>query len=359
MSVKKIFLTIIGTISLMIVSFILIEVFNISIVSTQLSNLTKTAAYQTCTLFTQETYKLRGQGGAANMSDINDVNGTFYISGKFYNGNTVEQIWRNLYVVDNADFTSAMGSLRSDYTNLDLLMKGIENSGSLSGSPTLGWDLTPEKLQEQSDNNKANQMFADMYTPANIGIPYMDPETINKIFKWEIAQILSSCNSENIHVDQNNEQFVMFKGFRCYASQAEITNINYKTYKLYGGTLSTDADKLKKDTGLLVKGATANGDLGIDPKVIKNMAGKEIYDNATVTAVEIEYTIPVAYEGITPVRSWFGFMFNSGVNGLGNSVGGASVKQQFDDTLKSDLSSADQKANKIPTTGKLIYTLVK
>lgn len=359
MSVKKIFLTIIGTISLMVVSFILIEVFNISIVSTQLSNLTKTAAYQTCTLFTQETYKLRGQGGAANMSDINDVNGTFYISGKFYNGNTVEQIWRNLYVdVGNTKFNSAMGSLRSDYTNLDLLMKGIEYSGSLSGS-TSGWDLTPEKLQEQSDNNKANQMYFDLYTPANIGIPYMDPDTINRIFKWEIAQILSSCNSENIHVDQNNEQFVMFKGFRCYASQAEITNISYKTYKLYGGTLSTDADKLKKDTGLLVKGETASGDLGIDPKVVKNMTGEEIYDNATVTAVEIEYTIPVAYEGITPVRSWFGFMFNSGVNGLGNSVGGASVKQQFNDTLKSNLSSADQKANKIPTTGKLIYTLVK
>lgn len=357
MSVKKIFLTIIGTISLMIVSFILIEVFNISIVSTQLSNLTKTAAYQTCTLFTQETYKVRGQGGAANMSDINDVNGTFYISGKFYNG-TVEQIWRNLYV-GTANFNSAMGSLRSDYTNLDLLMKGIENGGGSSGSPTLGWDLTPEKLQEQSDNNKANQMFADMYTPANIGIPYMDPETINKIFKWEIAQILSSCNSENIHVDQNNEQFVMFKGFRCYASQAEITNISYKTYKLYGSTLSTDADKLKKDTGLLVKGATAPGDLGIDPKVIKNMAGKEIYDNATVTAVEIEYTIPVAYEGITPIRSWFNFMFNSGVTGLGDSVGGASNPEEFDDTLKSNLSSADQKANKIPTTGKLIYTLVK
>ena len=372
MSVKNIFLTILGTISFVIVSFIVIEVFNMNVTSSQLTNLTKTSAYQTCALFTQETYKERqnssdysGNGGAVDMSDIYDDNGTLYISGDFYNGDTLEEIWKSLYV-GNAEFNTTMGALRTQkgYTNLDLLMKGIENSGNVAVS-AVDWDSSAAELQANINAEKANEFYREYYTPANLGIPYLDLETTTKIFKWELTQLLSNCDSSNIHTDQNNNRYVMYKGFRCYTSQAEITNVTYKTYRLINDSGSVDsavAAKLTSDTGLTVSGVNgAATNIGINPKIQTDLAGKKVFDNATVTVAEVDYTLPIAYEGITPVRTWFAYMFNNDnkVQGTGDTTD-TITEQEFDDTQQQNLSSANQKAiGTIPTSGKLIYNLVK
>ena len=359
MSVKSIFFTILGTITVMLVSFFLIELFNISITTMQLQNMAKTSAYQSCTLFTQETYRDDGNmGGATAMSNIFDTDGNMYISGDFYNGNTTTRdIYDSIYNVSNTDFTSAMAPLRGYYTNIDLLMKGIEQNGNVP-VVSLDWSSTNADIQANVDANKANLYYNNMYTPANLGVPYLDPDTINRIFKWNLAQLYSNCNSANIKTDENGVQFVGYKGFRCYVQDAQITGINYKVFDLTQN-LSATAAELYNYTGLGVRGTPyASGSTGIAVTTTTDLLGRAVKDNAVITAVEIDYTVPIAYEGITPIKSWMHWLYNNDVEGLGG--GSIADRYEFDNTAKESLSSSNINASgTIPTSGKLIYVLVK
>lgn len=360
MSVKRIFLTLIGTIVFMLVSFIMIEVFNMNIVATQLNNMSKTSAYQTCALFTQETYKEDGNfGGATSMPSINDSDGDFYITGQFYNGSSTSAIWHNLYSTGNTDFVSAMTPLRSQYTNLNLLMKGIESNGAVP-TVAINWNSSDSDIQNNMDAAKANTYYKTMYTPANLGIPYLDPDTTNRIFKWELAQLFSNCDTDNIHKDENGKQFVMYKGFRCYVQDATITNFTYKVYDLSEetGAVASNAHQLEIDTGLTVDGYTAHrAGEGIIPSTTADLVGRSIKDNALITAVEIDYQVPVAYEGITPVKSWFSYIFSNSVSGF-DGTGSISNPEEFDTTQVQNIDSVNNTGT-VPTSGKLIFTLVR
>ena len=366
MSVKTIFYTLIGTVVTIVVGCMLIELFNVSIYASQISNLAKVSAYQSCALFTQETYKtdLTANYGAVASPDILDSDGNVYISGDFYPGDTVESIYLALYT--SSDFETEMAPLRSVYTNLDILMTGIENNGSVA-VPAISWDATAAQIQSNRNATKANQFYKDFYTPANIGIPYMDIETVSKMFRWNLAQLYSNCDSDLIQKDQNGTPFVNYKGFRCYVQDAEITNCTYTVYDMSSTPTgdrpnttpnSAVAADFTSKTGIRVKGV--NGDTtGITVSTTRDLANNVVKDNAAVTVVEVDYTMPVAYQGITPLDRLFEFVWNNSVEGLSGGATARPVVEEFDNLTQSSVNSTTVNgSNTIPSAGKLLFVLV-
>ena len=73
MSVKTIFKVLIGTIVIIVLSSLTIEMFNISTTGLQVNQISRLSAKQAATLFSQETYKQIGEdGGAVNADNIRD-----------------------------------------------------------------------------------------------------------------------------------------------------------------------------------------------------------------------------------------------------------------------------------------------
>ena len=109
MSVKTIFKVLIGTIILMFVSSVIVELFNISTTGLQINQISKMAGHQACILFAQESYKKYISGGAIDSNDIVDTHGKPYISGKFYPEDTgdptyAKDIYEDLYTNKNNSF---------------------------------------------------------------------------------------------------------------------------------------------------------------------------------------------------------------------------------------------------------------
>lgn len=111
MSVKTIFKTLIGTVVIIIMISLCIELFNVNVSGLQIKTVCNIATKQSAELFTQETYRPIGdvyentEARAANMKDIKAADGTTYISGNFYgNSATVSSIWNKLYGPSNSTF---------------------------------------------------------------------------------------------------------------------------------------------------------------------------------------------------------------------------------------------------------------
>lgn len=370
MSVKTIFKVLLGTAVVIVTSFMLIELFNVCIISYQLQSLSKISAYQACTLFTQETYKTNtGLAGATNMADILDSNGTVYISGQFYNSNETDKIWKDLYE-NSTEFKNFCARYKGTFTNLNILDKGIEKQGKVP-VPTVNWDSDNKVIQENIYATRANTFYKNLYTAANLGLPYMDRNTVEKMFRWNIAQMYSNCNSDSIQIDENGNQYVYFKGYRCYVQDAKIYNITYKVFDLSDdSTRKNVADDLYSYTGLTVKGVTASKNSGIEYKIEKDLLNNTIKDNAAVMTVEIDYYVPIAYEGITPLKTLFSWVWSNDVEGF---YGDTSDRNGTSEILDVDYSGAKESNtvqimksedysdvnNTVPSTGKLVFTLVK
>lgn len=375
MSVKTIFKTLLGTAIAIVTSFMLIELFNVCIISYQIQSLSKISAHQACTLFTQETYKTATGAGATNMQDILGPDGTVYISGQFYNSTDSKQIWEELYK-NSSEFKTfcEMSGHKDLFTNLGLLYKGIQSSGHLA-VPTVDWSSTNAQIQANINATRANSYYKNMYTAANLGLPYISTKTVEKMFKWNLAQMYSNCNHDNIQTDENGNNYVYFKGYRCYVQDAKIYNIKYTVFDLSNdSTREAVAEDLYKYTGLTVKGITASGNGGIAWKVENDIAGNIIKDNALVMTAEIDYYVPIAYEGITPLKTLFSWVWNNDVEGFYGDTSdrngtseitdidytGTTNKYDESDTVQI-MKSEDYKlaGNTVPSTGKLIFTLVK
>lgn len=371
MSVKTIFKTLIGTAVLIVASFMIIEIFNVSIVSSQLQNLTKVSAYQSCALFSQETYKTDTNiAGTVNMPDILAPDGSVYISGVFYNGSDKKDIWRNLYT-NSVEFKDFCNKYDDTFTNLALLYSVVEKDGRVS-VPEVSWDSPPSEIQDNINATRANNFYDNMYTAANLGIPYMDKQTIEKMFKWNLTQLFSNCDPDNIRTDERGITYVAYNGFRCYPQDAKITNIKYTVFDLSDTTIDIDtvAGQLKSYTGLTVNGQPGvAANQGIKPIVEKDLTDKIIKDNAAIMAVEIDYYIPIAYSGITPLQTLFSWVWDNeveGLDGVANDIGDEQILDiEYNGATENNtvqiMKSEDYKApdNSVPTTGKLVFTLVK
>lgn len=419
MGVKTIFKTLIGTIVILFVFSAAVELFNVSTTALQINQLSKMAARQAATLFTQETYKEISindvKAGATAMSDIIDENGAIYISGDFYGSTDSDEIYDKLY--KSEEFKNWVlnnpAVQKGNWYNLRLLQQGLfdKNSGNNEIRIKKGKDIV---VYGQASNNEIEKSLARLYietkmTPANLGIPYLDRGTVTKIFKWNLAQILSNYNPSLIKVDESGKQYVLFKGFRVYADMAEISSLEYKTYDLtnesereefinlthlnpdnlgfkydensdtvtklqvrpivYSGTIrDANGNPKKYDLNDPIDYEQYKIDTGIDPDTLgyitidPGLSAGGIDERTRVCVVGINYRVPMSYEGITPIKYIFNYIWDSEVEGLKGSYGKDDY-QQWNDALV-DLESGGftggSSANGVlPVPGRLIYYIIK
>lgn len=392
MTVKGIFKTLIGTIFLMVSISVIIELFNVSITGMQVKQMVKMSAKQACVLFTQETYKTdnssttaNNQGkGSTNIAPVVNKDGTVYVTGNFYDGTTEQDIWNDIYNAGSfADFCNSAGryssvelptaNAGSGYSNLAdafpdlkiLQMAVAGNTNTTINTDTL-WDLPDDHATVIAYNNalKAQAYKESMFTPVNLGIPYLDDEIVNKMFRWNVATILSNSDPDSIQEDEQGNFFINYKGFRVYAQNARIKSYKYKVYNLKN---DSDRNKFKLDTGISAKSDATSYGLRYE-----NTADRE--DNYFVTAVEIEYQVPISYIGITPIKNIFNYAWNKEVAGFqsqGANTGGidrewanedlATVANSMDDSAADgiEILNATSDSNALATLGKLTYILVR
>jgi len=428
MSVKTIFKVLIGTMVVLVLSCLAVELFNISVSGLQLKQACVMAANQAAELYTQETYKQKNINGeyeaySIALPSVKTIDGTNYVTGSFYPGTDTASIWSGLYG-NNANFKgfcnmtdtytfnntvytykdtsvhgatgfsefaghgdgSPNGKIRDTYTYLNRLYMGVTNPGVLQTDTYYTKEIS---YDEFSDNvprvrsiaaaKSALLMVDDMYTPVNIGIPYFDEETINKMFRWNLAQILTNTLSDSIREDPENpgQYFVAYKGFRCYVQDAYISNLDYY---IFDTTNASDRIELQRLTGLTVKGSTASSGQGINTANIESPWGagnNEDKTNQYICVVGIKYKIPITYEGVTPLKSIFSYAFKSEANG--NTVEGYNAGIQGNNGVSvthtnnnradyqeytyqiQDMSNdgSESMGGLVSTTGELYYVLVR
>lgn len=421
MSVKTIFKTLIGTIVCIVIISVCVELFNVNVSGLQIKTVCNMAAKQSAELFTQETYKGEGdvysytEAKSANMKDIKAADGTVYISGNFYgNSRYTRDIWNNLYGASNTTFknvcTMSLGTSVSQtiyvgnstaknvlykyeycspqvkctdvtmgtrlvhqtypwspykgtntpisiYKELGQLYAGIhESSVNSAASATITFEQYKNNapiVKQKSYAINAKRMKNKYYTPVNIGFPYFDAEVTNKIFQWDLAMILSNGLSESIVQDESGNYYINYKGFRCYVQDAYITNFNY-----YIIDAKTDNSQLR---------ALTNMDASNLRDIVVTADNDASLENSYVTVVGIEYTIPIAYQGITPLKNMFEYVWNNEVNGqTGSTVdplqadrSGMTGTGTFSYATQNMTNSSDINNGALPATGEIYYVLVR
>ena len=421
MSVKTIFKTLIGTIVCIVIISVCVELFNVNVSGLQIKTVCNMAAKQSAELFTQETYKGEGdvysytEAKSANMKDIKAADGTVYISGNFYgNSRYTRDIWNNLYGASNTTFknvcTMSLGTSVSQtiyvgnstaknvlykyeycspqvkctdvtmgtrlvhqtypwspykgtntpisiYKELGQLYAGIhESSVNSAASATITFEQYKNNapiVKQKSYAINAKRMKNKYYTPVNIGFTYFDAEVTNKIFQWDLAMILSNGLSESIVQDESGNYYINYKGFRCYVHDAYITNFNY-----YIIDAKTDNSQLR---------ALTNMDASNLRDIVVTADNDASLENSYVTVVGIEYTIPIAYQGITPLKNIFEYVWNNEVNGqTGSTVdplqadrSGMTGTGTFSYATQNMTNSSDINNGALPATGEIYYVLVR
>ncbi len=89
-------------------------------------------------------------------------------------------------------------------------------------------------------------------------------------------------------------------------------------------------------------------------------------ERTNICIVGVDYEIPTAYEGITPLKNLASFIANNDVEGMDGSLQGRDTTgEEFNNNQKDDLSGGgfseyeSGNANGKPVPGKLIYYVVR
>lgn len=362
MSVKGIFKTLIGTIVLMVVISLVVEMINISTVSLQLNQMAKIACKQSAVLFSQETYKQRDAeavaGGTVNLDAVKTNDGGNYVEGNFYGeGLNAEQIYTKIYTSNEfKNWVEGPAATKGHWKSIALINQALNKPDSLN--ITLPEDINAPDydmmVEKYTDAMLAKSYRNVMMTPLNMGVPYMDKDVLQKIFRWNLAQIASDCHSDAIRQDDSGNYCVFYKGFRVYADQARITNIEYKVYNIED---TKDLQEFKTLTHI------DPDKLGYDDSLIDYLGGYENDDERKrICVIGLEFSVPIGYEGITPIKSIFNYVWNNEVEGLDGNQGQDNHYTWNDSTA--DLNSGGFGEQKfpdgvLPVPGKLIYYVVR
>lgn len=325
MSPKTIFKILLATIIASVLGSLIVEVININTTGYQINNITRVCVQQACDFYGQETYK-RDINSISNLEDIIGTSGSVAVSGEIYGSNNAQQIYDSLYT-NKDDFRFWAVNYIGLWKNLDYLLFGLGFQTSLA--------LNPENYYI------AKSYYDNRMTPLNLGITYLDKETTLKIFRWNLAKTLSNGQDGDggMVVDTDGSRvYVKYKGFRIYTSEAEITDISYQLINIVN-----ERDKFMELTNI------DSSKLGI------NNASDE---RATVCLAGIKYSVPVAYQGITPFRKILEFVGNRRVNGLtgGNSGGSGTTIGVSEGELQ---AGGFYGTTGLPVPGSIIYYVLR
>lgn len=366
MSVKGIFKTLIGVVVLIVVSSLIIEMINITISALEINQISRIAARQAAVLFSQETYKSRDGDSSGTVGMQNSVakDGSIYVSGEFYTGTSPEEIYKDLYE-NSSEFKDWAAHYESNWNNVRLINLGLQGIDINSISIPSG-DASPDEFKQYTDLLIANSYRQTLVTPLNMGVPYLDKDTVERIFRWNLAQMASDCNQDMIRNDPDSTHtgnYVYYNGFRLWASEATITNIEYQVFDI---TNSSDLDKFKRITH--INDVENLGYLdGID--IAEEILGVGAEERSKICVVGIEFKVPISYEGITPLRKIVEFIWNYDVQGFTDAAEGSNHTPRTNTNSwtdeKVDLESGGMNGSNrsdggtLPVPGKLIYYIVR
>lgn len=370
--VRKIFYALIGTVVLLVLLSGFTELINISLYGIQLQELTNMACEKSLTLFTQESYKQRTEessllGGSVNMDDVAAADGSTYVSGVFYDGTTVEEIYRSLYDKSyKPDFSNWVSERKSDgnWQSINLVDQYLNGSFPITTMPEVDTYLNsysdPVVAYEAYEADVAEytlytmaKNYVDAYvTPLNFGVPYMDEDTVNRMFQWNLTQLISNCNSDLIRPDENGVNCIEINGFRIYANQARVINIEYTVYDV------TDASERREFMDLT---HIDPDNLGFVDDIL--YLGTNDDERQRICVIGVEYSVPITYIGITPIKNIFNFIWNTEVEGWeGKSDRGGAAPQQYSYQVL-DMTGGGYEGNTtvgvLPVPGQLIYYVVR
>lgn len=278
--IKSIFKILIGVILFMTIGMFIVELYNITIASELLKSTAHTTLSRSCDYFAQESYK-NGSGNAYQLAGYNNSVDTS-LNGQFYFGST-EQVYDRLYA-NSGSFANYVNSFKDKFRKLKVLGKGLGITGDalLDGEDTIAGDYRQ-----------------GLVTPLNIGIAYLDRDTVNKIFKWELVAVLSAGNPDMVITNpaDGSNPYVVYKGFRIYYNSIYVDNPSYRAYDLFNATDKKDFEKLTNiDTDRYILNARIN----------------ENDERRYVVVASMKYKVRVGYEGITPIKRLFQWVVNTG-----------------------------------------------
>ena len=278
--IKSIFKILIGVILFMTIGMFIVELYNITIASELLKSTAHTTLSKSCDYFAQESYK-NGSGNAYQLVGYDNSVDTS-LNGQFYFGST-EQVYDRLYA-NSGSFANYVNSFKDKFRKLKVLGKGLGVTGDalLDGEDTIASDYRQ-----------------GLVTPLNIGIAYLDRDTVNKIFKWELVAVLSAGNPDMVITNpaDGSNPYVVYKGFRIYYNSIYVDNPSYRAYDLFNATDKKDFEKLTNiDTDRYILNARIN----------------ENDERRYVVVASMKYKVRVGYEGITPIKRLFQWVVNTG-----------------------------------------------
>ena len=397
MGVKSIFKILISVPCIIILTLVLTEYINVALQSQILKNKLKLGADAAASLFEAENYKNYSSNSAQspNKSDIEAADGTKYISGEFYPKEAInlsskdslsQSIYNYMYDI-NGDITT-LNSAQKQFNSFvdDLYNKNISlgnlkyylNAKLNGAEPTKpgaynSYESTEKYEEAWTDYNRKYMgylIYKNRYTPLNMGICYFDKDVLLRMTKWEVAQMVSNCDSANIVTNDKGEHYVQNNGFGIYVDKMETDGIdtsNDGIETLIGKAigsgdvdykLNTDASimyvtfDLKKPearkwllalTGIDAKGTEANSSdwkitytdkwgethtyslkspgadskgLGLDWDNINNDMRRYF------TVAFVKYKVPISYKGITPLTTAFNWLSHNQVKGLNETEPG-------------------------------------
>lgn len=154
------------------------------------------------------------------------------------------------------------------------------------------------------------------YTPANTGFPMFSWQ-LNRMFKWHLCSSLAgvgvdqsaiggSYTTPAIDEDEEGSGIYCMKwnGFNVYVDQARITDLNYYAYNLYdSGDLYAFCSRAGLDVNEFKANSMIYTAIGYNGKAFANtVVAPDGTPYSFAMIVDIDYTVPVAYRGITPFR---------------------------------------------------------
>ena len=414
MGVKGIFKTLIGTVVIIVMTSVIIELFNINTSSYMINQYVRLSAEQTCALFTQETYKsTTGTSGSINGTNIYAADGTEYnkytASGAsndfstFYASATNASsdpnlIWDSLYT-NNSYFQNELIKLRAAVVS-DTSVKNFGDSaiatmypeleslkyvaeGKAASRPTGVTELTLEQFWTLDEyhssvvtyNNwlRGHTYYEKNYTPVNIGIPYLDSTVVNKMFKWQSTKLLSNCNSALVQQNENRastngvyDKYVNFKGFAVYTRGAKLGTYSESTgawsdgFTYHACDLNTVQGRtdFQKYTGMSASEVAGTAVAGLSYKQINeaDITSRTKISNNVVMVVEVDYAVPVSYIGVTPIKEVFNYVMGTNYNGS-KHTGVQGYKAGYSGIIDGSITYDDTAVDWV--RGTIYYTLVR
>lgn len=345
MGVKTIFKCLILTVLVSVIGLMLIEMYNMAMISPMVRVNMNRCLAQACQYFAQETYKTETDGKmSGSATELRSADGVYnqdeLMSGNLYLRQTndkagtsdvmtsTDEVYKFIYTSDEyKDWYNNIA--RGKWTELDNLAYGLNKKYGIM------LDVT-NKVSNDKDRQSTGDRYAEDYmTALNLGVTYLDKTTVTNICRYQLAAsmmngipsnlVLNTC-TENDSEDGNiqyvksganinglDKPYVKFNGFWVYWDTFNITDIDYKCYDLgYMDGVNYAEPSSKSD---IIEFEELTG-IDVVNYVKKSLITKDDERRYVVVAT-LSYSCEVRYEGTTAFSRILRYAFSNdtGVDG--------------------------------------------